>query len=146
MTAIPPAADFPAAMPEFKDAQGLDALLAGGRTRRASAVAAPEAPAAAAGPKWPPPPTPEFLKAGVKQLDQTASMALDLEAEDPKLTDSVADQIWPALHVYTDSGERPSNGALVGIALFAVFGLAAGKFIQYKMKEKERAQLPEQTA
>jgi hypothetical protein len=142
-----PSADFPAAMPEFKDAQGLDALLAGGRTRRASAiVAAPEASAAPTGPKWPPPETPEFLKSGVEQLDATASMAFDLEPAEKKLTDSVADQVWPALHVFTDTGERPSNGALIGLAIFAIFGLAAGKFIQYKKKEKEDAATPDQAS
>ena len=136
-----PAADFPAAMPEFKDAQGLDALLAGGKTRRTSAtVAAPEAQAAPTGPSWPPPPTPAFLKSGVKQLDQTASLAFDLDTAEEDLTESVADQIWPALHVFTGSGERPSNGVLVGIAVFAVFGLAAGKYLQYRMKKREADQ------
>lgn len=134
-----PAADFPAAMPEFKDAQGLDALLAGGRTRRSSMAAAPEAAAAPAGPAWPPPETPEFLKASIRQLDQTASLAFDLET-DEKMTDSVADQVWPALYVNTKGTERPSNNLLYIVAGLAVVGLAAGKYLQYRLKLREQQQ------
>lgn len=137
----------PAVMPEFSDAQGLDALLAAGPARKpVQPTPEPGKPEQAEGGfAWPPPETPPHIKVAAKQLDFIATEGLgvalgtDLEQEPAEFTDGVADGCWPLVHAYTSGDKPPTKGVLWFFAGFAVFGLVASKLIQHAEKKKEAA-------
>ncbi len=128
-----------AIMPDFADAVGLDALLAGKalppRPAADRATSADDEPPAPAAPSWPPPPTPEPFKTIVAQLDTVISTLGRVEREEPKFVEQVADAVWPLAYYYgAGSQERPSP-----VMLWTMAGLSLLAFATVKVQRVRAA-------
>jgi hypothetical protein len=144
-----PAGDA-AVMPNFADAQGLDALLAaGGRSAETAARSHGDAGKTASPPAvvsdWPPPPTPDPLKTLARQLDTIASTlttmltGVNVTPEDPKFVDQVTDGIWPVMFSYGGGSEKPSKGLLWLYAIASIGGLVTVKIAKFQQAKAKAA-------